>query len=118
MSTLEGPAKLAYMANQIALHFAAQPGGAAAEATRDHLRSFWTPAMRRAIVAHAAAGGAELSPTAAKAVAMLKEATDAGLRKPGSSRRRDRGAASGLARGADATRPAGARRRDADRARS
>ena len=80
MSTLEGPAKLAYMANQIAQFFAAQPGEGGAAATRDHLVSFWTPAMRRAIVAHAAVGGAGLSPTAAKAVAMLKEAADAGLR--------------------------------------
>jgi formate dehydrogenase subunit delta len=77
VTTLEGPAKLAYMANQIALYFAAQPGEAAAEATRDHLRSFWTPAMRRAIVEHVRAGASELSPVAAKAVSMLKE-TDAG----------------------------------------
>ena len=74
MSTHEGPAKLAYMANQIAQHFAAQPGGTAAEATAGHLKSFWTPAMRRAIVAHAAAGGADLSPLAAAAVALLAQA--------------------------------------------
>ena len=79
MSTLEGPAKLAYMANQIARFFAAQPGDGGAAATRDHLVSFWTPAMRRAIVAHVAAGGVDLSPTAAKAVSMLKEAADARL---------------------------------------
>jgi formate dehydrogenase subunit delta len=68
---LEGPAKLAYMANQIALYFAAQPGGQAAQATRDHLVSFWTPAMRRAIVAHAAEGANDLSPVAAAAVKLL-----------------------------------------------
>ena len=71
MTTLAGPAKLAYMANQIALYFAAQPGGQAAEATRDHLVSFWTPAMRRAVVAHAAESPADLSPVAAAAVALL-----------------------------------------------
>lgn len=77
MTTLEGKAKLAYMASQIATFFAAQPGDAAAEATRDHLTSFWTPAMRRDIAAHAAAGGAGLSPVAARAVALLKEAQGA-----------------------------------------
>ena len=74
MSTLEGPAKLAYMANQIAQHFAAQPGGGGAEATAGHLKSFWTPAMRSAIVAHAAAGAADLSPVAASAIAILAQA--------------------------------------------
>jgi len=73
LSTLEGPAKLAYMANQIAEHFAAQPGGKAAEATRDHLKSFWTPAMRRQIALHVAAGATDLSPVAAAAVALLAE---------------------------------------------
>jgi formate dehydrogenase subunit delta len=71
---LEGPAKLAYMANQIALYFAAQPGERAAEATRDHLKSFWTPAMRRSIVEHAAAGAEDLSAVAARAVALLAKA--------------------------------------------
>lgn len=74
MSSLEGPAKLAYMANQIAQFFAAQPGDAAAEATRDHLKSFWTPAMRRAIVEAAGAGQADLSPVAARAVGLLAKA--------------------------------------------
>ena len=74
MTTLEGAAKLAYMANQIARHFAAQPGDAAAEATRDHLKSFWSPAMRRAIVDHARDGARDLTPVAAKAVALLAEA--------------------------------------------
>ena len=73
MATLEGPAKLAYMANQIALFFNAQPGDRAAEATRDHLKSFWTPAMRHSIVEHAAAGASDLCPVAARAVALLAE---------------------------------------------
>jgi formate dehydrogenase subunit delta len=71
VTTLEGSAKLAYMANQIARYFAAQHGETAAEATRDHLKSFWAPAMRRAIVAHHASGAPDLSPVAAKAVALL-----------------------------------------------
>jgi formate dehydrogenase subunit delta len=73
VTILEGPAKLAHMANQIAQFFAAQPGDAAAEATRDHLKSFWTPAMRKAIVEHAGAGPTDLTPVAARAVALLKE---------------------------------------------
>lgn len=71
---LEGPAKLAYMANQIARHFAAQPGDAAAAATRDHLLAYWSPDMRRAIARYAAAGAGDLTPIAAEAVALLGDA--------------------------------------------
>jgi len=77
VTTLEGAAKLAYMANQIARYFAAQPGGGAAEATKDHLLSFWTPAMRRAIAAHAAGGADDLDPVAAAAVTLLGESAPA-----------------------------------------
>ena len=77
MTTLEGPAKLAYMANQIAQYFAAQPGDHAAQDTCDHLLSFWTPAMRQAIIAYARGGARDLSPAAAQAVALLAEASSA-----------------------------------------
>jgi len=59
------------MANQIALFFAAQGADAAPEAVATHLRQFWDPRMRRAILAHAEGGGAGLSPIAAAAVARL-----------------------------------------------
>jgi len=77
VSAPEGPAKLAYMASQIARFFESQGDGRAAEATRDHLKSFWSPAMRREIAAHLAAGGEGLSPVAARAVALLGDTAPA-----------------------------------------
>jgi len=65
------PDKLVHMANQIGQFFASQPGGHAAEAIADHLVKFWDPRMRRAIIAHAQAGGAGLDPPVAAAVALL-----------------------------------------------
>jgi len=40
----------------------------------DHLRSFWTPKMRRQIADHAAAGGAGLDPLTLEAVQLLAPA--------------------------------------------
>ncbi|SHE88875.1 formate dehydrogenase delta subunit [Kaistia soli DSM 19436] len=65
------PDKLVRMANQIALFFAAQGDAAAPDAVATHLRQFWDPRMRRAILDHAKSGGAGLSPIAAAAVARL-----------------------------------------------
>jgi formate dehydrogenase subunit delta len=67
-STLD---KLVHMANQIAVEFGYQQPDAAVEATCHHLRRFWDPAMRKAIVAHLAKGGAGLDPVAREAVARL-----------------------------------------------
>ena len=39
------PARLAYMANQIARNFAVQGEAAAIAATAEHIRSFWDPRM-------------------------------------------------------------------------
>jgi formate dehydrogenase subunit delta len=64
--------RLVYMANQIAGFFETQPGDVAALQTADHLKSFWDPRMRQAILQHLAAGGADLSPVAAAAVALLR----------------------------------------------
>jgi formate dehydrogenase subunit delta len=63
------------MANQIATFFQSQPGDVAAQQTADHLKSFWDPRMRRAILAHLDSGGAGLSPVSAKAVALLRTAS-------------------------------------------
>lgn len=66
--------KLVRMANQIAANLdygqdrAALIGGVA-----DHLKRFWTPDMRREIVAGYREGTAELDEIAAKAVAKLGE---------------------------------------------
>ncbi|MCX5513065.1 formate dehydrogenase [Kaistia algarum] len=65
------PEKLVYMANQIAIFFAAQGEEAAPAAVAEHLHQFWDPRMRRAIVAFVAAGGEGLDPVAAKAVGLL-----------------------------------------------
>lgn len=63
--------RLIRMANQIAAEFDHQQPGNAAEATYDHLWHFWDPRMTAAIVAHAADGGAGLSPPALAAVRRL-----------------------------------------------
>jgi formate dehydrogenase subunit delta len=65
------PDKLAYMANQIGKFFAAQGEDKAVPLIADHLVKFWDPRMRKAIVAHLAAGGSGLDPAVRKAVANL-----------------------------------------------
>ena len=68
------PEKLVYMANQIAAYFTGQPGDGAAEAIADHLRRFWEPRMRAAIIAYLQSGGTGLEPAAAEAVRRLSVA--------------------------------------------
>ncbi len=65
------PDKLVRMVNQIALFFAAQGAETAPDQVAAHLRQFWDPRMRRAILAFAATGGTGLDPIAAKALARL-----------------------------------------------
>jgi formate dehydrogenase subunit delta len=64
--------QLVRMANQIALNLGEQrdPEGAARR-TGDHLRRFWTPAMRRQLVEYWQDGGDALSPVAAMAAEQL-----------------------------------------------
>lgn len=63
---------LVSMANQIAVFFAAEPDHAlAVDGVRNHLQRFWEPRMRRVIIAHAEAGGADLHPLALEAVRLL-----------------------------------------------
>jgi formate dehydrogenase subunit delta len=45
------PDKLAYMANQIGKFFAHQPPDKAVASIADHIRRFWDPRMRSAILA-------------------------------------------------------------------
>ena len=47
---------LVRMANQIARFFAPYPEAEALEGVRDHLKKFWTPAMRRDLVEVASNG--------------------------------------------------------------
>jgi formate dehydrogenase subunit delta len=67
--------KLVRMANQIAanLDYGQQDRTALIGSVADHLRRFWTPDMRREIVAEHREGKAELEEIAAKAVAKLGE---------------------------------------------
>jgi formate dehydrogenase subunit delta len=65
--------RLVAMANDIANFFDSEPDRKlAVEGVRFHISRFWEPRMRREIIAHAAAGGAGLSPTARDAVSLLK----------------------------------------------
>jgi formate dehydrogenase subunit delta len=66
--------KLVYMANQIGKFFASQGQDQAAAGTADHIKKFWDPRMRAAIVAHVEAGGRGLDPSARRAIELLKEA--------------------------------------------
>jgi len=64
-STLE---KLVYMANQIATFFVSQDQATASEKTAEHIKKFWDPRMRAAIIAHLDVGGAGLNPAVRAAV--------------------------------------------------
>jgi formate dehydrogenase subunit delta len=68
------PDKLVYMANQIGKFFAHEGEAKAAADVADHLKKFWDPRMRTAILAHLAAGGAGLDPASRRAVEILAEA--------------------------------------------
>lgn len=61
-------ARLIYMANQIARNLAMQGEAAAIEATFQHLRDFWDPRMKAAILAGERSG---LDPIARAAVERL-----------------------------------------------
>jgi formate dehydrogenase subunit delta len=65
---------LVRMANEIARNLASLADNQAASgtATAEHLKSFWTPAMCRAIVAHLDAGGDGLDPAAQAGVEALR----------------------------------------------
>jgi formate dehydrogenase subunit delta len=66
-------AKLAMMANQIGRFFVPQRGADPVAAIADHLRKFWDPRMRAAIVAHLEKGGKDLDEPVRQAVRRLKE---------------------------------------------
>ena len=66
------PDKLVYMANQIGKFFASQGPDQAVAGTLDHLKKFWDPRMREAIVAHLEKGGEGLDAHVREAVEQLK----------------------------------------------
>ena len=64
--------KLVYMANQIATFFVSQDKATASEKTAEHLKKFWDPRMRAAILRHLEAGGHGLDPVARGAIEALQ----------------------------------------------
>ena len=56
------PEKLVYMANQIGKFFASQGADAAVAGTAEHIKKFWDPRMREAILLHLDGGGDGLDP--------------------------------------------------------
>lgn len=64
--------KLVYMANQIGKFFASQGAEEAIDGTLVHIRKFWDPRMRSAIIAHLDAGGEGLDPPVRKAIERLR----------------------------------------------
>jgi formate dehydrogenase subunit delta len=67
------PDKLVYMANQIGKFFTSQGHDQAVAGTLDHIKKFWDPRMREAIVAHLDNGGSGLDANVRQAVEQLKE---------------------------------------------
>lgn len=67
------PDKLIYMANQIGKFWTSQGAEKAPAAIAEHIRKFWDPRMRAAILAHLANGGEGLDPFVLKAVQQLAE---------------------------------------------
>jgi formate dehydrogenase subunit delta len=61
------------LANEIAVQFAHRPHDEAVAEIAKHMRSFWDPRMRRLLVAHLDAGGADLEPLAAAAAEQLRQ---------------------------------------------
>lgn len=65
------PDRLIYMANQIGTFFNHQDEDEAVASIATHIKSFWDPRMRAAILAHEEAGGAGLAPRVLRAVRTL-----------------------------------------------
>ncbi len=68
------PDRLVYMANQIGKFFHSQGRDKAVPGIAEHIRKFWDPRMRTAILAHLDGGGAGLDPDVRDAIAALKQA--------------------------------------------
>jgi len=65
--------KLVMMANQIGRFFVPQRGVDPADAIATHLRKFWDPRMRTAIVAHLEKGGEGMDEAVRQAVLRLRD---------------------------------------------
>ncbi len=70
--------RLIQMANQIGDFFAPYPPDQRAEGIRNHLRHYWDPRMREALLMHLAAGGQGLSPAVREGASLLSASESAG----------------------------------------
>jgi formate dehydrogenase subunit delta len=61
------------LANDIAIQFAHLPFAEGVERVATHMRQFWEPRMRRALLAYIDAGGSDLDPLAAAAAERLRQ---------------------------------------------
>jgi len=66
------PDRLVYMANQIGKFFQLQGRDKAVPGIAEHIRKFWDPRMRAAVLAHLDAGGTGLDANVRDAIATLK----------------------------------------------
>jgi len=71
---VSSPDKLVYMANQIGKFFHNQGRTRSVQGIAEHVKKFWDPRMRTAILAHLDRGGAGLDPEVREAIATLRSA--------------------------------------------
>lgn len=67
------PEKLVMMANQIGTFFISQEPDKAPAVIADHIRKFWDPRMRAAILDHVRSGGEGLLPQVRLAIEQLAQ---------------------------------------------
>jgi formate dehydrogenase subunit delta len=72
-STVLEMERLLTMAGQIGDFFAPYPPERAAEGVRNHLRSYWEPRMRAALLAHIEAGAHGLAPQVVAGARLLQD---------------------------------------------
>jgi formate dehydrogenase subunit delta len=63
------------LANDVAVQFGHRPLEDAAAAVAVHLRDFWEPRMKKALLDHVAVGGEGLDPVALRAAELLGRAS-------------------------------------------
>lgn len=68
---MQSSEKLVMMVNQIAKNLAVRGEENAVSLTAEHIKKFWEPRMRQAILEHLKAGGQGLQPLAKRAVEKL-----------------------------------------------
>ena len=66
------PEHMVHMANQIAGFFASYPRDQAIDSVADHLKKFWEPRMRAALIEYAKSGGSGLQELVAAAIAKIE----------------------------------------------